>query len=192
MRTRFLAVVIVTLAGVVAAQSLSSRSIFASHSAAAPAPVSTAAPAEPYFAESEAASDVLELERNIGAAIVRGDAAYFDSVTSSDFVMVHGDGWTTGGKPALVDDKASFMKRIASHSYAAHDYDSVNVEMHGDVAITYGRYVGNIPSSGPGRAWFSVWYEKVYAKRAGRWLYLSHRTVNGAHYGLDRESVSHR
>jgi len=105
MRTRFLAVVIVTLAGVVAAQSLSSRSIFASHSAAAPAPVSTAAPAEPYFAESEAASDVLELERNIGAAIVRGDAAYFDSVTSSDFVMVHGDGWTTGGKPALVDDK---------------------------------------------------------------------------------------
>ena len=191
MPPRFIAVVIVAVVGVAAAQLLSSRNILASPAAAfAAAPMS--AVAGPDGAGSNGAADVLELERNIGAAIVRGDAAYFDSVTSSDFVMVHGDGWTTGGKPALVDDKASFMNRIANKSYAAHDYDSVNVEMHGDVAITYGRYVGNIPSSGPGRAWFSVWYEKVYARRAGRWLYLSHRTVNGAHYGLDRESVSHR
>jgi hypothetical protein len=121
---------------------------------------------------------------------VRGDAAYFDRVTAGDFVMTHGDAWTRGGAPALVDDKASFMKRIAAKSYEAHDFDSVKIEMHGDVAITYGRYVGHIPSSPPGRAWFSVWYEKVYAKRDGRWMYLSHRTVNGAHYGLDRQSVS--
>jgi hypothetical protein len=111
-------------------------------------------------------------------------------MTSADFVMVHGDGWTRGEKPALVDDKASFMKRVASRSYVAHDYDVQAVELHGDVAITYGRYVGNIPSSPEGRRWFSVWYEKVYAKRDGRWLYLSHRTVDGAHYGLDRASVS--
>jgi len=32
------------------------------------------------------------------------------------------------------------------------------------------RYVGNIPSSGKGRAWFAVWYEKIYAKRDGRWM----------------------
>ena len=51
-------------------------------------------------------------------------------------------------------------------------------------------YVGHIPGSPEGRRWFSVWYEKVYAKRDGRWVYLSHRTVDGAHYGNDRESVS--
>src|SRR5262245_20318576 len=73
--------------------------------------------------QSAAAAEVIALERQIGEAIVRGDAAFFDSVTSDDFVMVHGDGWTRGGKPALVDDKASFMKRVASKSYAAHDYD---------------------------------------------------------------------
>ncbi len=104
--------------------------------------------------------------------------------------MIHGDTWTRGGKPVLVDDKNSFMKRVASRSYAVHDFDSVKVEMHGDVAITYGRYIGNIPSSGEGRAWFAVWYEKVYAKRDGQWMYLSHRTVHGATYGLNRESVS--
>lgn len=57
--------------------------------------------------QSAAAADVLALEQRIGEATVRGDAAFFDSVTTDDFVMVHGDAWTTGGKPALVDDKAS-------------------------------------------------------------------------------------
>ena len=140
--------------------------------------------------QSAAGNEVLALEREIAAAVVRGDAAYFDRVTAPDFVMIHGDGWTNGGRPALVDDKASFMRRVASKSYAAHDYDVQSVEMHGDVAITYGRYVGNIPSSPAGRQWFAVWYQKVYAKRDGRWLYLSHRTVDGAHYGDDRRSVS--
>ena len=91
--------------------------------------------AETYPPESKEAAEVIEAEKGIGDAIVRGDAAYFDHATSSDFVMVHGDGWTRGGSPALVDDKNSFMKRIAGHSYAAHDFDSVKVEMHGDVAI---------------------------------------------------------
>ena len=66
-----------------------------------PAPVPVVSPAS----QSAAAAEVIALERKIGDAIVRGDAAFFDSVTSDDFVMIHGDGWTKGGKPALVDDK---------------------------------------------------------------------------------------
>jgi uncharacterized protein (TIGR02246 family) len=141
-------------------------------------------------APAGACAEVLALERDVAAAIVRGDAAAFDRLTAPDFVMVHGDGWTHGERPALVDDKASFMKRVAAGSYAVHDYEVQAVEMHGDVAITYGRYVGHIPSSPEGRRWFYVWYEKVYARRDGRWVYLSHRTVDGAHYGADRASIS--
>ncbi len=137
-----------------------------------------------------AAAEVLQLEKNIGAAIVRGDAAYYDRVTADDFVMTHSDRWTTGGKPLLVDDKASFRKRIVDRSYVSMDFDSVKVEMHGDVAITYGRYVSNMRNTAPDRAWFSVWYEKVYARRGGQWIYLSHRTVHGATYGLTRETVA--
>jgi hypothetical protein len=139
--------------------------------------------------QDPAAAEVLDLERQIGAAVVRGDTAFFDRATSSDFVMVHGDAWTHGGKPALVDDKASFLRRVASKSYAVLDYEVQAAEMHGDVAITYGRYVGHIPSSPPDRRWFYVWYQKVYAKRDGRWLYLSHRTVDGAHYALERSQL---
>ena len=49
---------------------------------------------------------MLALEREIGAAIVRGDTAYFERATAADFVMTHGDGWTRGEPPALVDDQS--------------------------------------------------------------------------------------
>jgi hypothetical protein len=149
-------------------------------------PTITVTPAD----QRAAGEEVLALEREIGAAIVRGDTAFFDRVTAPEFVMTHGDGWTRGGRPTLVDDKASFMRRVAAKAYVVHDYDVQAAEMHGDLAVTYGRYIGYIPSSPEGRRWFYVWYQKVYAKRDGRWIYLSHRSVNGAHYGIDRQSVS--
>jgi Domain of unknown function (DUF4440) len=139
-----------------------------------------------------AAAEVLQTEQRVGAAIVNGDAAFYDRVTADDFVMTHSDRWTTGGKPLLVDDKASFRKRIENRSYVSMDFDSVRIEMHGDVAITYGRYVSNMRGVAPDRAWFSVWYEKVYARRNGQWIYLSHRTVHGATYGLTREAVANQ
>jgi hypothetical protein len=141
--------------------------------------------------QSAAAAEVLTLDQKIGTAVVRGETAYVDSVTPSDFVMVHGDGWTTGGKPLLTDTKQSMLRRVTTKYYDVLDFDSVKVEMHGDVAITYGRYLAHTTGGGPpDRAWFSVWYERVYAKRDGRWIYLSHRTVHGPTFGPDRQSVS--
>lgn len=107
----------------------------------------------------------MELERNIGTAICRGDVAFYDRVTADDFVMTHSDRWTMGGAPLLVDDKASFRKRIENGSYVSMDFDA------------------NIRGVAPDRAWFSVWYEKVYTKRNGQWMYLSHRTVHALRTG---------
>jgi hypothetical protein len=128
------------------------------------------------------AADVLALEQKIEAAVVRGDVAFVSSVLADDFHFVHGDGWTTGGRALMEDDKAAFLKRVAEKEYAVHDLDGVKVEMHGDVAITYGRYVSLfVPrsrGSSPGQL-NSIWFERVYAKRDGRWMFLSHRTVHG-------------
>jgi hypothetical protein len=139
---------------------------------------------------SGAAAEVLAFERNMEAAVVRGDVAYVDRVSAPDLTFTHGDGWTAGGKPLLVDDKKSFLKRVENKQYLARDLDSVKVEMHGDIAITYGRYVAQNRTGDPERSWFSVWFERVYAKRGGQWLYVSHRTVHGPTYGPDRRSVS--
>jgi hypothetical protein len=137
-----------------------------------------------------AAAEVLAFERAMEAAVVRGDVAYVERVSAPDLSFTHGDGWTSGGEPLMVDDRAGFLKRVENKQYNVRDLDSVKVEMHGDIAITYGRYVAQNRTGDPARAWFSVWFERVYEKRDGRWLYVSHRTVHGPTYGPDRQSVS--
>lgn len=136
-------------------------------------------------------AEVLEFERKMEAAVVRGDVAYVDSVCSPDLSFTHGDGWTTGGEPLNVDDRKGFLKRVENKTYLVRDLDSVKVEMHGDIAITYGRYIAENRVADPAKgAWFSVWFERVYAKRDGHWLYVSHRTVHGPTYGMTRQAVS--
>ena len=78
-------------------------------------------------------AEILQIDQKIADAVVRGDTAFVDSMLAVDFSMVHGDQWTTGGRPLLTDDKKSFLRRVA--------------------------------------------------------IYVSHRTVRGAKYGLDRASV---
>ena len=140
-------------------------------------------------AHPSAEADALALDQNIADAVVRGDTTYVASMTSIDFVMVHGDGWTNGGQPLSTDDKNAMLGRVTSRYYDVLDFDSVKAEMHGDIAITYGRYIAHRTTGDPQKAWFSVWFERVYAKRDGRWIYLSHRTVHGPTYGAERRAV---
>jgi ketosteroid isomerase-like protein len=133
-------------------------------------------------AASDPAAGVLAFEREMEAAVVRGDVAFLDRACSSDFSFTHGDGWTVGGPPLRVENKAQWLAAVAKAPYLARDLDSVKVELHGDVAITYGRYRARNKAGDPGRRAFTVWFERVYARRDGRWQFLSHRTVNGPAY----------
>ena len=131
-------------------------------------------------ADATAAAEVLALEQKIEAAVVRGDVAFVESVLSPDFRFVHGDGWTTGGKALMEDDRAAFLKRVSAREYLVHDLDSIKTEVHGDVVITYGRYVSLfVPRTGSTGQLNSIWFERVYARRDGQWKFLSHRTVHG-------------
>ena len=132
-----------------------------------------------------AAAEVLAFEREVEAAVVRGDVGFVDRASAPTFAFTHGDGWTTGGAPLRVDDRAAWLATVASAPYASRVLDSVKTEVHGDVVVTYGRYVARFKNATPGRRQFTVWYERVYAKRNGQWQYLSHRTVNGPIYEKD-------
>jgi len=133
----------------------------------------------------EVADEVLAFEREIEAAVVRGDVAFVDAASAPTFTFTHGDGWTTGGAPLRVDSRADWMATVAKSPYASRVLDSVRTEVHGDVVITYGRYVGRFKEAAPGRRQFGVWYQRVFAKRDGKWQYLSHRTVDGPTYEKD-------
>ena len=131
-------------------------------------------------APSGPAAEVLAFEKGIEDAVVRGDVAFMDRALAPDFSFVHGDGWTTGGKPLASDDKKAFLKRVAEKEYLVHDLDSVKTEVHGDIVITYGRYVSlfmpKSASDTPGKL-NSIWYERVYAQRNGQWQFLSHLSL---------------
>ena len=133
-------------------------------------------------AAHEVAAQVLAFEREIEAAVVRGDVGFVDAASAPTFTFTHGDGWTTGGAPLRVDSRADWLATVAKAPYASRVLDSVKTEVHGDVVITYGRYVGRFKDAAPGRRQFTVWYQRVYAKRDGKWQYLSHRTVDGPIY----------
>jgi len=130
----------------------------------------------------DAAAEVLAFEREIEAAVVRGDVGFVDAASAPTFTFTHGDGWTKGGEPLRVDSRADWLTTVARSPYSSRVLDSVKTEVHGDIVITYGRYVGRFKNAAPGRKQFTVWYERVYAKREGKWQYLSHRTVYGPIY----------
>jgi hypothetical protein len=53
------------------------------------------------------------------------------------------------------------LQRVTSKYYDVIDFDSVKAEMHGDIAITYGRYIAHTTGgTAPDKQWFLVWFER--------------------------------
>jgi ketosteroid isomerase-like protein len=138
--------------------------------------VATAPP--PTAAQAATIAEVLAFERDMEAAVVKGDVKYLATILPDDFRFTHGDGWTSGGEPIRVDTKETWLAAVAKKPYLTRDLGPVAVELHGDIALTYGRYKMRQTSS-PNGPETSVWFERVYARRNGRWMYVSHRTVHG-------------
>ena len=174
----FIVVLLVAVGVISAQQPQPSPSVPVASSASVPPGV----PA-PGAAEAGAIADVMAFEKQCDDAAVKGDVAFLERALSRDFVMTHGDGWTTGGAPLKVDTKATWLAYVGKQPlpYVYRRLDSVQVELHGDVAITIGRYryLPRTNSPTPGRSHLYVWFERVYARQGGQWRFLSHRTVKG-------------
>ena len=135
----------------------------------------------PGSAESATIAEVIAFENATEAAVVRGDTAYLERALAPTFLFTHGDGWVDGGAPLKVDTKASWIEYVRRRPlpYIYRELDHQQVELHGDVAITLGRYFYLPQSNNNTAAHMHVWFERLYAKRNGQWQMLSHRTVKG-------------
>jgi len=116
---------------------------------------------------SDQTAELQATEVKVEAATLRGDAAFLDRIYAADFRFTHGDDQRT------VQTKAEVLKGVRPDRFVARDLDSVEVELHGDVAMTTGRIHVRTAQNNE----YTVWYVRVYAMRDGRWLLLSHRTV---------------
>jgi hypothetical protein len=137
----------------------------------------------PSAADAAKIAEVLAFEKEMEAAVVRGDVKFLDKALSDDFIFTHGDGWVEGGAPLKVDTKASWLAYVAKQPrpYFYRELDHVQVELHGDIALTIGRYL-YLPQSNnpqPSTSHLYVWFERVYQKQNGQWKHLSHRTTKG-------------
>lgn len=147
---------------------------------------------DPTVSKSPEAAAVIAFQMAIEEALVKGDSDFLEKSIADDFSMTHGDIWIRGGPANSVDGKADFLQYAATKHYAVRYDDHVRIEMHGDVAVAYGRYIGYVPGKAattPSPGWFSAWYERVYEKHGKQWQIISHRTVYGPTYGPTRDSL---
>jgi hypothetical protein len=181
MRVLFTSVVLV---GVLAVGGLLAQSagdaLWRPKTGPAPSLVPPGTPA-PGNAESAAIAEVIAFEKATEAAVVRADTAYLERALAPTFLFTHGDGWVNGGAPLKIDTKESWIEYVKRKPspYVYRELDHQQVELHGDVAITLGRYFYLSQSNNGNAAHMHVWFERVYAKRNGQWQQLSHRTVKG-------------
>ena len=181
MRTSMTAFVLVLLLGAAAsAQQAPAPSTWRPTTGAAPTPVPPGAPS-PTPAEAARIAEVVAFEKDMEAAVVRGDIATLDRMLAPTMLFTHGDGWIDGGKPLKVDTKASWLEYVKQQPrpYVYRELDHIQVELHGDIAITLGRYFYLPRSNRPTTSHLYVWFERVYVKQNGQWLHLSHRTLKG-------------
>ena len=60
-----------------------------------------------------------------------------------------------------VENKAQWLASIGKAPHLFRNIDPVQIELHGDIAITYGRYRARFKVAEAGRRDFTVWFQRV-------------------------------
>lgn len=116
-----------------------------------------------------------DLDRRLQEAAVNGDAALLERHMADDFLFTH-----FGGSQ---DRKADWVERARQvpRPYLRRAVSEQAVESHGDVALVLGRLDVRVPArpqqGQPQPACYALRYAHVYARREGRWMFLSHHTM---------------
>lgn len=115
--------------------------------------------------DERARQELIQLERDIGAANVRRDADFFERVEADEFVFTDSSGGVTTKKEdvASVRGPASPDSRLLSY-----DVDDLKVMLYGDTAVVTGR--STLKGVNKGQEWTSQSrFTDVFVRRDGRW-----------------------
>ncbi len=118
--------------------------------------------------DSSAEATVRELEEHVEAAIVTGDTAFLQSVYADDFRFTHFTG--------QIQNKTQWLGNVARRPFVSRKLDVLDVEIHGNVAVTYGQ-VDMTQRNEHGEHSSLLKYVRVYEHRSGHWQMLTHRSV---------------
>ncbi|HUQ30613.1 MAG TPA: nuclear transport factor 2 family protein [Pyrinomonadaceae bacterium] len=116
----------------------------------------------------DATVEIKQLEQRIEDAVVKADIKFLESVYANDFRFTHGDG--------EVQNKAEWLGLVAKREIVSRKIYTLDVEVHGNVAVTFGR-LDTLWRGDNKDDRYALKYMRVYERRKGRWVLLSHRTV---------------
>jgi ketosteroid isomerase-like protein len=113
---------------------------------------------------------VLTANAQIDAGVMKKNIKALEKLYGDDFVFTHGTG--------LVDSKASWLKGVQNPDvqYLVRKQDSTKVEMHGDVALVFGRLDIERKQNEKVNK-YGIWYVRVFVRRENRWQLISHRST---------------
>lgn len=126
------------------------------------------------FSQADASlkKELDQLNQAIDQSVVTKDISFLKKHYSDDFVFTHFTG--------LIDSKQSWIKNIESMGdarFIKRQHDSTVVELHGDVAIIYGKLTVERESKEKTISGYALWYVRVFALRNKIWQMVSHRST---------------
>lgn len=110
------------------------------------------------------------INRLLDRAVVAKDKAILEKHYAHDFFFRHGTG--------ALDGKESWMAYVmrSDHQYLFREHDSIEVELHGNLAIVAGTLTVKRQ-----QGTYVLRYSRLYAWRKKRWQLVSHRTFAERH-----------
>jgi ketosteroid isomerase-like protein len=125
--------------------------------------------AAPLFAQKSSVADhIKKLEQDRAQAVVKGDTAALDRMTSDDYVFTDFTGRTRKKQDTISAIKAGDIKM------ESYDLDDLDVHVYGNAAVITGKAttkgtIGGQDASGSYR------FTRVYVKQAGAWKSVAYQ-----------------
>jgi ketosteroid isomerase-like protein len=105
---------------------------------------------------------IKKMEKDRAVAVVKGDVAVLEGLTSDDYVLINANG--------QLSDKAQTMSNIKSGNIklTANEVSDMKVRVYGDTAVVTGKSnakgtIGGREVKGP------MMFTRVYVKKNGKW-----------------------
>ena len=122
----------------------------------------TAMPARGQGAGPSVEDQLKKMEKDRAAAVVKGDVATLEKLTSDDYILINANG--------QLSDKPTTMNNIKTGNIklTANDVSDLKVRVYGNTAVVTGKSnakgsIGGRELKGP------VMFTRVYVKNNGKW-----------------------
>ena len=113
-------------------------------------------------AQGSVEEQILKMERDRAAAVVKADVATLEGLTSDDYILINANGQMSDKATTMSDIKTGRIK------LTANEVSDMKVRLYGDTAVVTGKSsaqgtIGGRPLKGP------VMFTRVYVKADGKW-----------------------